>query len=169
MKNPTVHVRLKQRIRIHHELVTLAVFATEWLLTEELQFTDAYRQEKCLEKLRELLGGPDGPGMLQRKLNREMDDILERLQQDISDIRPVEQLLFSYSAAGFTNALSAHLAGLSSATAASVLKSRLRERILLSESACREEYLALLPKKGCRIGEEMLYLHNLKYRKVWKL
>ena len=66
------------------------------------------------------------------------------------------------------NDLSARLAGLSGARAVSVLKSRLRERILRSGSPYTEEYLVLLPLKGCRFGEEMLYLHNLKYRTSWK-
>ena len=161
-------LRFCQKKRMNREIVTLAVFAARWFLTEDMHYTDSFRRQKCLEKLRELLGGPDRPGLLQKKMNREMDGILDRLKADIPELRYLEQLIFSHAAVGLTNDLSARLAGLSCARAVSVLKSRLRERILRSGSPYTEEYLVLLPSKGCRFGEEMLYLHNLKYRTLWK-
>ncbi len=160
--------RFCQKKRMNQETVNLAVFAARWFQTEDLHYTDSFRREKCLEKLRELLGGPDKPGLLQKKMNREMDGVLDRLKADFPNLRSQELLIFSHAAAGLTNDLSARLVGLSSARAVSVLKSRMREQILLSDSSYAEEYLALLPPKGCRFGEEMLYLHNLKYRTLWK-
>ena len=161
-------LRFCQKKRMNQEIVTLAVFAARWLQTEDLHYIDSFRRQKCLDKLRELLGGPNHPGLLQKKMNREMDGVLDRLKADFPSLRHLEQLIFSHAAAGLTNDLSARLAGLSCARAVSVMKSRLRERILLSDSPYAEEYLALLPPKGCRFGEEMLYLHNLKYRTSWK-
>ena len=163
-KNPvaTDVVRHRQKRRINEEVVLLSIFAAEWFLAEEMHYTDDYRRKKCLEKLREIFGGPEKSGYLQKRMNRKMDGILDRLRADFKDLKHVEVLIFCFAAAGLTRDLSARLAGLSSARAASVIKSRIRERILLSDSPHAQEYLALLPKKGCRFGEEMLYLHNLK-------
>ena len=161
-------LRFYQKKRMNQETVTLAIFAARWFQAEDLQYIDSFRQQKCLEKLRELMGGPEKPGLLQKKMNREMDGILDRLKADFPDLRHQEQLIFTYAAAGLTNDLSARLAGLSCARAVSVLKTRLREKIMLSDSPYIDEYLTLLPPKGCRFGEEMLYLHNLKYRTTWK-
>lgn len=159
---------LKLSRRMNREFVSLAVFAARWFQTEDLRYTDTFRQQKCLDKLRELLGGPDGPGLLQDRMNREMDGILDRLMAEFPNLRWKDVLIFSHSAAGFTNDLSARLAGFGSPVSVSVVRSRLRERIGRSSSAHAQEYLALLPRKGCRFGEEMLYLHNLKYRTTWK-
>ena len=164
-----IAARHYQKQRINEEVVLLCIFAAEWFLTEELHFTDEYRREKCLEKLRDILGGADRRGYLQERMNQEMDGILDRISVDFSNIKPIEVLIFSHGIAGLTNDLSARLAGLSCARAVSVIKSRLRERLLQSRSPRAQEYLALLPQKGCRFGEEMLYLHNLKYSKKWKL
>ena len=161
-------LRFCQKKRMNQETVNLAVFAACWLQTEDLHYIDSFRRKKCLEKLRELLGGPDKPGQLQEKMNREMDGVLDRLKADFPNLRYKDLLIFSHAAAGLTNDLSARLAGLSCGRSVSVIKSRLREQILDSDSPYAEEYLALLPPKGCRFGEEMLYLHNLKYRTSWK-
>ena len=161
--------RFVQKRKMNKELVNLAVFAACWFQAEDLHYTDSFRRKRCLDKLRELLGGPDGPGLLQIKMNQKMDGILDRLQADFPDLRLEEQIAFTHAAAGLTNDLSARLIGLRTPYAASVLKSRLRERILCSGSPHTDEYLVLLPPKGCRFGEEMLYLHNLKYRTTWKL
>lgn len=157
-----------QRVYVHHELVCLAVFVTRWAQCEQMGLSDAYRMKRCRKQLQRMLGGPEGFGWLQEKLNREMNGILDRLKRDIPGITHLQLLVFSYSAAGFTNDLTAFLAGLKSPMHASVIRNRLRERIIQMELPDCEEYLALLPKKGCRIGEEMMYLQSRKYRKLWK-
>ena len=156
--------RFLQRKRIIREVVHLAVFAAAWIKAEDFCYSDAYRRKQCLGSLREILGGPDGFGWLQEEINGRMDGILERLPDDLGILRPEELLVFSHSAAGLTNDLSARLMGLSGPGAASCIRSRLRKKIIESESPNIDEYLVLLPKKGCRFGEEMLYLHNLKFR-----
>ena len=161
--------RFKQKKRINSELVCLYVFAADWFFTEDLHYTDDHRRKYLLRELRKILGGPEGFGILQNKMNEEMDGILDRMQADLEGIHQQDLLVYSHSVAGLTNDLSARVAGLSGATAVSVIRNRLRERIEHSASPFAQEYLALLPKKGCRIGEEMLYLHNLKYSKPWKL
>lgn len=162
-------LRYKQKRKINQEVVLLCIFAAEWFQTEDMAYTDEFRRKRCLDTLREILGGPEKPGYLQERMNEKMDGVLDRLCADFEDLRPRDILIFCYAAAGLTSDLSARLAGLSGPGAARVIKSRLRERILLSDSPYAQEYLALLPKKGCRIGEEMLYLHNLKFKKKWKL
>lgn len=154
---------------MHHELVSLAVFAQRWFQAEEMLFTDQYRKERCMDVLNQLLGGPNQSGLLQIKMNREMDGILDRLRAEMPLIRHDEILILSYSACGFTNEMCAHLAGLSCATHASVIRSRLREKIQKLESESSEEYLSLLPRKTCRFGEELQFLHDRKYRKLWKI
>ena len=161
--------RKLQSVFMHHELVTLAVFANQWMEAEEMHYTDAYRRERCMEVLQKFLGSKAGPGLLQEKMEHHMHGILSRLREDFPTLSWKSILVFSYSAAGFTNEFTAALLGLSSAAHASLLRTRLRERIEASDSPYKQEYLALLPRKGCRIGEEMLYLHDLKYRKLWKL
>lgn len=150
---------------LHHELAALAVFAYEWMLAEEMNYTDAYRRERCMETLYKLLGGPKGPGLLQEKMEREMHGILSRLKQDFPTLHGKSILVFSYSAAGFTNQFSAKLAGLGGPEDASRIKTRLRERIEASDSPYKKEYLALLPRKGYRIGEEFLYMSNQRYKR----
>ncbi len=161
-------LRFTQKKKLVEETVGLAIFSAEWILAEDLNYTDEYRTQKCMKKLRELLGGPDGPGLLQKKMNEEMDGIMDRLQADFPKLKQEELLVFSHSVAGLTNDLSARLANLSCSIAVSVIRNRLRGQIRTSSSPNAAEYLALLPDKGCRFGEEMLYLHNLKYRKKWK-
>ena len=154
---------------MHHELVCLALFASQWMDAEEMHYTDAYRRKRCMGLLHQLLGSVKAPGLLQEKMNREMHGILNRLHQEFPTLSKKSILVFSYSAAGFTNDFTAKLAGLGGPEDASRIKTRLRARIEASDSPNKKEYLALLPRKGCRIGEEMLYLHDLKYRKLWKL
>ena len=60
--------RFCQKKRMNQETVNLAVFAARWFQTEDLHYPDSFRREKCLEKQRELLGGPDKPGLLQKKI-----------------------------------------------------------------------------------------------------
>ena len=156
------NLRRAQRRRMNEETVYLSIFLARWFLMEEMCYTDEYRRKKCMETLREMLGGPEGPGLLQQRINEVMDGILDRLQADFPDLHTVELLVFSYSMAGFTNNLSARLAGLRRDNAVSVIRNRLRSRIRRSGSPYMEEYLTLLPHKGCRFGREMLYLHNLK-------
>ena len=136
--------RKLQSVCMHHELVNLAVFARQWMEAEEMHFTETYRRERC-------------------------HGILSRLKSDFPALSWSSILVFSYSAAGFTNEFTAALLGLSSAAHASLLKTRLRERIEASDSPYKQEYLALLPRKACRTGEELHYLNDPKYRKLWKL
>jgi len=154
---------------MHHELVSLTVFASRWFQAEEMLYTDQYRIKRCMEVLHQLLGGPNQSGLLQIKMNREMNGILDRLYADMPLIRHDEILILSYSACGFTNDMSAHLAGLDSACDASVIRCRLREKILKLESDYTDEYLSLLPRKACRYGREMLFMNDRKYKKLWKL
>ena len=69
--------RFCQKKRMNQETVNLAVFAARWFQTEDLHYTDSFRREKCLEKLRELLGGPDKPGLLQKKIGATCLDVYE--------------------------------------------------------------------------------------------
>ena len=118
-----------------------------------------------METLYKLLGGPTGPGLLQEKMEHHMHGILSRLRSDFPTLSWKSIRVFSYSAAGFTNEFTAKLLGLSSAAHASLLKTRLRERIEASDSPYKKEYLALLPRKGYRIGEEFLYMSNQRYKR----
>ena len=160
----TSSLRCAQRRRLNEEMVNLSVFLARWFLAEELHYTDEYRRARCMETVRQILGGPEGPGLLQQRINEEMDGILDRLQADFPSLQPEEILVYSYSMAGFTNNLSARLAGLRRDNAVSVIRNRLRTRICRSGSPHMEEYLTLLPHKGCRFGKEMLYLHNLQVK-----
>ena len=161
--------RKLQRVFMHHELVSLAIFAYQWMEAEEMHYTDDYRRKRCMATLQELLGSRKAPGLLQEKMEREMHGILSRLHHDFPTLSPKSILIFSYSAAGFTNALAARLAGLGGPEDASRIKTRLRARIEASNSPYKKEYLALLPRKACRTGEELHYLNDPKYRKLWKL
>lgn len=161
--------RKLQSVFMHHELVCLALFASQWMEAEEMHYTDAYRRKRCMEELEHLLGSRKKPGLLQEKMEREMNGILSRLHSDFPTLSRKSILVFSYSAAGFTNAFTAQLLGLRCPADASRLKTRLRERIEASDSPYKIEYLALLPRKGCRIGEEMHYLNARMYRKLWKI
>lgn len=161
--------RKLQSVFMHHELVTLAVFANQWMEAEEMHYTDAYRRERCMEVLQKFLGSKAGPGLLQEKMEHHMHGILSRLREDFPTISWKSILVFSYSAAGFTNDFIARLLNLRCPADASRLKTRLRDRIQESDSPYKKEYLALLPRKGCRVGEELQYLQDRRYRQLWKL
>lgn len=161
--------RKLQSVFVHHELVCLAVFAREWMVAEEMHYTDEYRQQRCMKVLQRLLGSRKGPGLLQKKMERQMHGILTRLHTDFPTLQWKSILVFSYSAAGFSNDFTARLAGLGGPEDASRIKTRLRERIEASDSPYKTEYLTLLPRKGCRIGEEMHYHNERKYKVLWKL
>ena len=163
--DPTLRTRKLQRVALQREMAGLAYFLTELYRIEDMQYMEKERDRKLDSLIQNLLGGPDGLGWLQAVQNKTMDGILDRLRGDMPDIRREELLIFSYSAAGFNNTLSCHLAGLSCENAVSTMRSRLRNRIILLKTPYKAEYLALLPEKGCRIGEEMLYLHDLNQRK----
>lgn len=156
-----LYLRQQQRIELHHKLEALATVLTEAIFEEEMQFTEEYRRERMKKMIQSLLGSVEEDGWLQEWMNFKMDNILLRLQEEMKGLTAEEKLVYCYSAAGFSNKLSAVLAGLSSDNAASVIKTRLRQDINKLKSDNKEEYLSLLPRKSCRIGEEMLYLHNL--------
>lgn len=161
--------RKLQSVFMHHELAALAVFACQWMEAEEMHYTDAYRRRRCMEVLQSLLGGPEAPGMLQKKMEQQMHGILSRLKADFPTLHWKSILVFSYSAAGFTNNFAAKMLGLRSAADTSRIKTRLRQRIEASDSPYKKEYLALLPRKACRMGEELQYLNDIRYRKLWKI
>lgn len=166
--NKTLRDRKLQQITMHREILNLSFFLSELILIEEMQYTETERKKKLNQLIQRTLGGPDGPGMLQQMQNAKMDRILDRLREDMPDIKREELLVFSYTIAGFNNTLSYHLAGLSCENAVSTMRTRLRSRIILLKTPYKAEYLALLPEKGCRIGEDVLYLHNLNQRKYGK-
>lgn len=157
-KNPILRTRKLQQVSMHRELVNLAVFLTQYFLIEEMHYTEAEHERKISQLVQQILGGPDSLGLLQEMQNKKMDRILDRLREDMPDIKHEEVLVFSYALAGFTNTLSYHLAGMSCENAVSTLKGRLRSRIILLRSPHKAEYLALLPERACRIGEERNYL-----------
>lgn len=111
--------------------------------------------------LEELLGSPDEWGILQREFNAMSGGVLTRLRRDLPELTPKQVLLFSYLAAGFTNKLSSMLLNLSGEGVVSVMHNRLRARIQALKSPFRDEYLAYIPRKTCRIGQELLYLYHL--------
>ena len=153
--------RAAQRRQIHQELACLAVFVSELKYQEETGMGLETRERRSQELLCRMLGSMEGPGELQRRLNSSMNNILVRLTEDYPKLSWQEVLVFSYTVAGLPNELIRHMAQLSCNNAVSVMKSRLRSMITYSRSQNKEEYLSLLHTKSCRIGEEMLYLHNL--------
>ena len=159
---PLLLLRESQKKMMQVEMSCMAQVIKELYYQDDLKMSDETRQRRMGELIHKLLGGPDGPGDLQKKMDRTMDGILQRLQEDFPQLGWQEILMFSYAAAGFSSELSYHLAGLSCSNAASVARSRLKRTIQYSHSPHKQEYLSLLPAKGCRIGEEVLSLHNLK-------
>lgn len=146
--------RLDQRAQIEQELACLAPFLSEWFWqNDEMKEAKPYQDREFLrhrwEKGRyRLLGGPEfGYGELQKKMDQEMDGILQRLRADMPYLTDREFYAYTYFVAGFDNALVAHLAGISSAKAASALKSWLKGEFLKLNSPYKFEYLALLPPK----------------------
>ena len=146
--------RREQRTRMQQELACLSPFLTEWFWQhEEMKDAKPYQDPDFLiyrwKKGRfNLLGGPGfGYGELQKKMDREMDGILKRLKADMPYLSERDFFAYSYFAAGFDNALVAHLAGLPSANDAAVLKSRLKDAFLKLNSPSKFEYLELLPPR----------------------
>jgi len=139
----------------------LGAYLAEQYFQKNLHHLSPEMLEERNRRITELiLGGPDGFGILQYVLDAETNGLLSALSEDFPYLKKKVLLIFSYSAAGFSNELSAHLTGLSGQNAVAVIKCRLRDVIQTHASPRREAYLAMLPKKGCRIGEEILSLHD---------
>lgn len=145
------------RKALHQKTAYLSLFLTE--LVEHAAPVLEDRRVKAF--LRELLGGPDGWGIHQRDFNAQSGGVLSRLKRDLPELSDKQLLLFSYTAAGFNNKLMCALLELSGEGSVSVMHSRLRARILKLDSPFRDEYLTYIPRKTCRIGQELLYLYNL--------
>jgi len=146
--------RRNQRTQMQQELACLTPFLSEWYW-QNVEMKDAIPyQDPDYLKLRwqkgknRLLGGPGyGYGELQKKMDREMNGILKRLKADLPFLPERNFYAFTYYAAGFDNTLVAHLAGLSSATEAAMLKFRLKDTFLKLNSPNKFEYLELLPPR----------------------
>ena len=161
---------LRIRRELFGEFCYLGVFVAELYYQKGLHHLSAEMREARARKfVQVLLGGPDGLGVLQYVLEARTGGILRSLKEDFPVLSGRALLVFSYTAAGLPNRLVRHLADVSCENAVSVIRTRLRNRIESSHAARKAEYLELLSKKGCRFGEEMLYLHDTKLKKQWKL
>lgn len=164
---PVAQLRETQCVQMHNELACSALLLTEhywqWDMRNIPYFQDP--EYLCLRNRRlrnDLLGSPEtGYGLLQVKMNRHMDGVMDRLHYHFPHWEMEKRLLFSYYSAGFTNYLVQHLLGLSTDNSPSVIKSRMRDEIERLNRDDREEYLALLPQRCCRLGEELNYYNIL--------
>ena len=148
--------------QLSEEMFFLSCFLSDWIGQENLHHLDErQRRERSRDLCQRLLGGPDREGLLQLKMDGTMNHILCRLKSELPRITHEQVLVFSYTAAGFPNRLSAFLAGLPSENAVSVIRNRLRRQILLSHAPGKADYLEVLDNKNCSFGKEMLYLHDL--------
>ena len=156
MENPRqlaslLRERSEQTIRLQEELLCFAELLNEWYwqtkdMKDAQMYQDPeYRQQRWERLQRILLGGPGyGDGMLQEKMNAAMDHLLLRLRADMPWLPEREYYAFTYFTAGFSNRLVAHLAGLSSANAAAVVKCRMKGEFFKLTSPYKFEYLELL-------------------------
>ena len=157
----TPRAAAKCRQELHHSTVYLCLLLTELIIQKENKYTDAVRNRRTRALVQELLGSTEERGILQRVFNAETANILTRIKKDLPDLTEKHLLLISYTAAGFTNKIIAALLDMKDEHAVSVMRYRLRSRIKTLDSPFREEYLEFIPRRACRIGQEMLYLHNL--------
>ena len=144
--------RHDQRTRMQEELSYLAPFLAEWFWqNEEMKNAKPYqnldfKKQRWKRGRDRLLGSPEfGYGELQKRMDREMDGILQSLKKDMPTLQDREFYALTYFAAGFDNALVAHLSGLSSTKEATMLKSRFKDAFLKMNSPRKFEYLELLP------------------------
>ena len=146
-----LRMRREQKNRLQEEMICLSEFLHEWfwqnreMKDAQLYQDPAYREQRW-ERLRHiLLGGPGyGDGMLQKKMDKEMEHILTRLRADMPWLSEREYFAYTYFAAGFSNRLVAHLAGISTANATAVMKSRMKDELMRLSSPYKFEYLELL-------------------------
>lgn len=134
------------------ELSYLAPFLSEWYWqNEDMKNARPYQNSEFIKQRwkkgrNRLLGSPEfGYGELQKRMDKEMDGILQSLKKDMPFLHERDFYAYTYFAAGFDNTLVAHLAGLSSAREASMLKSRFKDAFLRLNSPRKFEYLELLP------------------------
>lgn len=147
LNSPLVNVRKQQRDSIYSETRLITLLLTEWYFQEEMKLNEAIRQKRTRELTQTLLGGEDGWGLLQARIEHDMDGILSRLKKDFPRMSTRDILIFSYTMAGLSNSLICHLTGLSCNNAVSVVKSRMRFQIKSSRSPYKFEYLAMLTPK----------------------
>ncbi len=150
---PLLKLRRTQRSRLQEELFWLSAFLTEWFwqkieMKNAKQYNDPEYRESRWQKIRiKMLGAPgQGDGLLQKRINDQMEDILKRLKADMPYLPETEYFAYSYFVAGFDNLLVAHLLGLPSAKIASSMKSRLKDEFLIIKSPNKFEYLEVLPQ-----------------------
>ena len=161
MKKDETKKLFETKKELHDQLLFLNVWLTEWIYVKDLHYENVESREKRMnELLRLILGGPDGTGLLQDLVDAKTGGLITSLREDFPTIRMEELLVFSYSAVGFNNDITFRLIGVSCKNSVSVIRTRLRYKIIRRHSKRKDEYLALLPKKGCRIGKEMLSLQD---------
>jgi hypothetical protein len=135
-------------------MACLSPILTEWFwqkddMKEAKPYQDPeFLHQRWVKQRFLLLGGPGyGPGALQKKMDKEMNNVLQRLRADIPYLPEKDFFAYTYFVAGFDNSLVAHLIGLPSPKAASAVKSRLKDEFLRLNSPHKFEYLDLLPAK----------------------
>lgn len=149
------------REELYDQLLFLNIWLTEWIYVKDLHYRNVKnRDEKMKELLRIILGGPQGTGLLQDLVDAKTGGLISSLKKDFPAIRIEELLVFSYTAVGLSNDITFRLIGVSCKNSVSVIRTRLRQRIIWKHPLRKDEYLALMPKKGCRIGKEMLSLQD---------
>ncbi len=161
MKKDDTTKLFETRKEMHDQLLFLSVWLTEWVYLKDLHYQDMYaREDRMNHLLRIILGGAKGTGLLQDFVDAKTGGLITALREDFPTIRMEEILVFSYTAVGFNNDITFRLMGLSCKNSVSVIRTRLRHKIIRKHSERMKEYLSLLPKKGCRIGKEMLSLQD---------
>ncbi|MBO4634461.1 MAG: hypothetical protein J5669_03725 [Bacteroidales bacterium] len=145
MKNENYLRTQEVRKDLHAQFTMLEVFLTGWYACRDKHYSRPEELDaQYLELVGALMGGPQGPGLLQLMIEQSMDHLLSRLRADLPYLKPREVLIFSYSVAGFSNALAGNLLGISTVHAA-VLKTRLKHAIQACHSPRKALFLSMLP------------------------
>lgn len=104
--------------------------------------------------LKRIIGGHDGLGELVNCINRQFDNVLVHLKDEIPRLANVDFRMFCYYCIGFPPKLIYELVGLNNISSLYLRKKRLSDKIVVLNSERRELYLVLLDsssvEKHCR-------------------
>lgn len=150
-----MRVRNAQREAVRGEMAILFPLLEEWMWQQDLNLNEPYKTRRWQKAVRRILGGPNGPGFLQNRINRHMDGLLDRMRADLPVLTWEDRQLVCFSVIGLSHAQMAALLHLEGAEAVYRRKERLRMRIRRCITPYRDEYLMVLGRKSWRMEEDL--------------
>ena len=128
--------------------LVIGAILEEWFYQLDHALNDEVRLIRMGRILSRYMIGPDGAAFLERNLNLVFNRVMNRLEQEVADIRADEEALFCYMAARLNNHLIGRLLAIDNGATVSSRKNRLCKKITRNHPEGQDEYLDLIGRKN---------------------